>query len=97
MGAHATRKALQVLYNSQQVIGIDVLAACQAVALESGRLGAGTAAAYREVRAAVPHLDDDRVMSADFSIALDLVRSGKVFDAVSRAVPARTPMGQASR
>lgn len=85
MGAHAARKALDVLRNSQQVLGIELLTACQAIDFGAGALGAGTAAAYQEVRALLPHLDEDRVLSRDFEIALDLVRSNRVLHAVSKA------------
>ena len=86
MGAHAARKALQVLQNSQQVLAIELVVASQALDLGTGALGTGTDAAYRAVRAAVPHLDEDRVLSADLAAALELVRSGKVLQAVADAL-----------
>jgi len=85
MGAHAARKALQVLRNSQQVLAIELVTACQAIDFGAGALGGGTAAAYRVVRAAVPHLEDDRILSHDFAMALDLVRRGEVLQAVAEA------------
>lgn len=86
MGAHAARKALQVLQNSQQVLGIELLSACQGIDFGMGDLGVGTSAAYHEIRSALPHLDEDRVLSRDFATALDLVRSGGVLRAVSHAL-----------
>ncbi len=94
MGAHAARKALQVLRNSQQVLAIELVAACQAVDFGTGDLGVGTSAAHRTVRARVPRLEDDRVLSRDFAAALELVRGGAVLQAAAdavRAAPARTP------
>src|SRR5262249_31834838 len=86
MGAHAARKALQVLRNSQQVLAIELVTASQAVDFGVGPLGAGTAAAYRTVRAAVPHLEHDRILSQDFAVALGLVRRGEVLRAAAEAL-----------
>ncbi|HKX19822.1 MAG TPA: histidine ammonia-lyase [bacterium] len=83
MGAYAARKAMEVLRNTQQVLAIELVTACQAIDFGAGALGAGTGAAYREVRAAVPRLDDDRVLSEDFAAAVELVRSGKVLRTVA--------------
>jgi histidine ammonia-lyase len=84
MGAHAARKATQILRNAQQVLAIELVVAAQAVEMGSGRLGAGTAAAYRVVREAVPPLGEDRVLAVDFERALALVRSGAVVTTVKR-------------
>ena len=91
MGAHAARKALQVLHNSQQVLAIELVTASQAVDFGSGALGVGTTAAHRAVRAEVPHLEDDRVLSRDFAAALALVRSGQVLHAAEAAVDRGRP------
>jgi histidine ammonia-lyase len=96
MGAHAARKALTVLENSQQVLAIELVTACQGVDFGAGVLGAGTQAAYREIRAAVPHLDADRVLSRDFEAACDLVRTGRVLRAVSPVVSAIEMTGRTS-
>ncbi len=94
MGAHAARKSLQVLRNSQQVLAIELVAACQGVDFGTGNLGVGTRAAHRAVRERVPRLDDDRVLSSDFAAALELVCSGAVLRAAAdavRAASAQTP------
>ena len=96
MGAHAARKASQVLEHSQQVLAIELLTACQGVDFGAGDLGAGTAAAYREIRAAVPRLGADRVLSRDFATALELVRSGRVLRAVSSVVAGAGTAGRPS-
>jgi histidine ammonia-lyase len=84
MGAHAARKALQVLRNCQQVLGIECVVAAQAIDFGAGALGAGTAVAYRAVRKRVPRLVEDRVLSHDFAGAADLVRSGDLLRAVAQ-------------
>ena len=86
MGAHAARKALQVLHNSQQVLAIELVTAAQAVDFGAGPLGTGTAAAHRAVRGEVAPLREDRMLSRDFATALELVRSGRVLQAVTHAL-----------
>ena len=96
MGAHAARKALQVLHNSQQVLAIELVAAAQAVEFGSGALGFGTGAAYRSVRSAVPHLEEDRILSNDLAAAAELVRSGTVLQAVVDALSQEASPGPAA-
>lgn len=86
MGAHAARKAAVVLANSQQVLGVELVVASQAVEFGVGDLGAGTDAAYRAVRTVVPHLDEDRVIAADFAAGMELVRSNGIVRAVREAI-----------
>ena len=86
MGAAAARKARRVLEHAQQVTGIELVVACQAVDFGRGRLGRGTAAAYRAVRDRVGRLTDDRPVGADLTLGLALVQSGAVLDAVQAAI-----------
>lgn len=86
MGAHAARKAMAVLQNSQQVLGIELAVACQAIEFGEGRLGKGTEAAIRAVRAVVPRLGEDRSVANDFAAGLMLVRSGALPETVRAAV-----------
>jgi histidine ammonia-lyase len=97
MGATAARKALKVLRNSQQVLGIELVLACQAIDFGTGDLGRGTGAAYRVVRSAVPRLVDDRVVAVDLTAGLELVTSGAVLDAVTEAIRTQTPAEDAFR
>ena len=83
MGAHAARKAAAILRHGQQVVGIEMLVAAQALDLGAGRMGVGTAAAHATVRAAIPPLAGDRVLAGDLAAAAGLVRSGAVLDAVA--------------
>jgi len=86
MGAAAARKARQVLRHAQQVVGIELVVACQAVDFGRGRLGRGTGAAYRAVRERVARLTDDRPVAADLALGLALVESGAVLDAAEVAI-----------
>lgn len=86
MGAASARKAFQILRHAQQVLGIELVAACQALDFGTGRLGRGTAAAYRAVRERVDRLTEDRTLAADLAHGLALVESGTVLNAVEAAV-----------
>jgi histidine ammonia-lyase len=54
-----------------------------------GDLGAGTDAACRVVRAAVPHLDDDRLVALDLAAGLERVQSNGILRAVLQAIQNR--------
>lgn len=85
MGATSARKALRVLQHTQQVVAIELIAACQAIEFGHGALGQGTDAAYRAVRHAIPRLEEDRVLALDLARGLELVTSGAVLDAAEAA------------
>ncbi len=75
MGTIAARKARSVLENSRRVVAVELACAAQAVDLSGGPvgLGQGTAAIYEMVRAAVPALEDDRVVAGDIEAAEALI------------------------
>jgi histidine ammonia-lyase len=83
MGATAALKSRQILGLAEQVVGIELALAAQALdlrrPLEPGR---GTRAALAAVRARVPRLEEDRPVHADLSAGLELVRDGSVAAAV---------------
>jgi histidine ammonia-lyase len=79
MGPHAARKARQVLWNVETVIGIELMCAAQALEfLRPLRPGKGVERAYQAVRAVVPALEQDRVLAPDIEAAARLVRSGEL-------------------
>lgn len=86
MGTIAARKARSIIENSAQVLGMELLAACQGVDLRNAkddlRLGKGSEAAYRLVRSKVSMLREDRVMYPDIAVAKELVSSGKLLKQV---------------
>lgn len=87
MGTIAARKAAQVVEHAQQVIGIELVCAAQALEFHRPhRPGTGTGRAYDAVRAAVPPLKDDRVLAGDLAAGFNLVRSGTIVAAVEQAV-----------
>lgn len=83
MGAIAARKALRILHHAQQVVGIELLCAAQALDFRRPLHPApGTQRAYDAVRAVVSPLTADRVLAPDLAAALDLVQQRTVIRAV---------------
>ena len=89
MGAIAARKGAQVVEHAQQVLGIELICAAQALDFHAPRTpGQGSRPAAAAVREVVPPLDGDRVLAGDLAAGLHLVRSGAVLAAVETAVGA---------
>ena len=73
--------------NVEDVIAIELLCAAQALDLFTNmKPGEGTLAAYKAIRQAVPHLDKDRIISNDMAVVKQLMRSGKILNAVEKQV-----------
>lgn len=88
MGATAARKARRVVENVGRVLGIELLAAGQAVDFRgAASLGKGTVLAYRLLRERVPFINEDRILYPLMESAVDLVASGRLVEEVERAVP----------
>ncbi len=77
MGPIAARKALQIVENAERVVGIELLAAAQALDFETKlRTTKPLRAAHAALRARVAKLEGDRVLAPDLDAAAELVRSG---------------------
>lgn len=87
MGAHAARKARQVVANVRDVLAIELFAATQALDLRrrpsAAPFGQGTAAAHALVRRHIPFLEQDAVMAPYIAVAADLIASGALLAAVA--------------
>jgi histidine ammonia-lyase len=89
MGAGAALKTRDIARNLRQVLAIELLLAAQALDLRAPlEPGIGTRAALIAVRAAVPPLDQDRLLFRDLSDALGLVEGSTVETAVASAIGA---------
>ncbi|EYE88076.1 histidine ammonia-lyase [Fervidicella metallireducens AeB] len=90
MGTIAARKAREIIYNASRVVGIEYLAAGQALYLreEKLKLGKGTEAAYNLLRKDVEPIEEDRVMYVEINKASELVASGKLVKAVEEVTGA---------
>ena len=90
MGTIAARKAREIYFNTSRVVAIELLAAAQAIDLNSRykdkKLGAGTQAAYNEIRKTVKKLSVDREMYLDFNKAAELIEANIIVEAVEKAV-----------
>ncbi len=89
MGAAAARHAWTVLGHVEQILGIELLCAAQALDLRLSSLagddpgplpGDGVAEAHRRVRAAIRPLGQDREPGPDLAAALALVHDGALVD-----------------
>ena len=87
MGTIAARKGREIVANTENVIGIELLCAAQALDLFTNlKPGEGTLAAYQAIRRAIPHLDTDRFLAADIDAMRELMRSGAILAAVEARV-----------
>ena len=88
MAAHAARRLLPMAENLTQILGIELLAACQGCDFHTPLISSAAIERVRAlVRERVPHLDDDRHMAPDMQTGAELVRSGTVVTAAGIEFP----------
>ena len=85
MGSISARHARLVLGHVEQILGIELLVAAQALDLRLARSdgavpGAGVAEALQRVRARISHLDRDREPGPDLAAAASMVHTGELVD-----------------
>jgi histidine ammonia-lyase len=97
MGMNTALKNEQILENACGVLGIEMMAAAQALDFREFTFGAGVAAAHRAIRKHVAHLDVDRPLHIDHNAMRELVRSGEVLAEVERAVGPLGAVAQPAR
>ena len=87
MGTTAARHAAMVLANAQWVLAIEMLNATEALDFHAPlRPGPATGAAVRAIRAVVPPLDADRIMTGDLAAVRALITSGEMRAAVEATI-----------
>lgn len=88
MGTIAARKALNIISNCEKIIGIELLAASQAIYLQRkhGKPGRGTLAAYDLIREEIPPITGDRAFKKDIDHCIDLVVSGDLVSAAEKVI-----------
>jgi histidine ammonia-lyase len=84
MGMNTALKNLQILDNACGVLGIEFMAAAQALDFRGFTPGKGTQLARQVVRKHVTHLDVDRPLYTDHNTMKALVRSGEILDTLER-------------
>ncbi len=86
MGMNTALKNEQILDNAYGVLGIEFMAAAQALDFRSFTPGHGVQAARRVIRQHVAHLDEDRPLYPDHNAMKELVRSCQILEEVEQVV-----------
>jgi histidine ammonia-lyase len=86
MGMNTAIANQQILENAYGVLGIEFIAAAQALDMRGHKTGKGVAAAREVVRRHVTHLGEDRPLSPDHSRMAEVVESCEILEAVEQAV-----------
>ncbi|MEG1528271.1 MAG: histidine ammonia-lyase [Clostridia bacterium] len=88
MGMTAARKTKVIVENVTNVLAIELLTASQAIDFgdASKALGKGTSVAYKAVREVVSFMNKDRIIYTDIEKCAELITSGKLLEAVEKAV-----------
>jgi histidine ammonia-lyase len=86
MGMNGALKTKQILKNAFGILGIELIAAAQALDFREFGFGRGTKAAHAAVREVVAHLDVDRPLFSDHNAMSAAVERCAVLDAVEREV-----------
>jgi histidine ammonia-lyase len=86
MGMNTALKNVQILDNAYGVVGIEFMAAAQALDFREFAPGKGVEAARRVIRRHVAHLEEDRPLYSDHNAMKALVKSGEILDEVEKAV-----------
>ena len=86
MGMNTAIKNAQVLDNAYGVLGIEFIAAAQALEFREFSPGVGVKKAKEVVRKHVQHLDEDRPLYPDHTRMKDVVKSCEILDEVEKVV-----------
>ncbi|MCD4657932.1 MAG: aromatic amino acid lyase, partial [Planctomycetes bacterium] len=86
MGMNTALKNKQILKNAYGVLGIEMIAAAQALDFREFSPGKGTQAAHAEIRKVVEHLDVDRPLFVDHNNMMQAVEDCRVLDAVESVI-----------
>ena len=86
MGMNTSIKNRQIIENAYGILGIEFIAATQALDFRDFTPGKGTQAAHKAVRKVVEHLDVDRPLFDDHNNMMELVKSRKILHAVEEAI-----------
>jgi histidine ammonia-lyase len=86
MGMNTAVKNGQILDNAYGILGIEFMAAAQALDFREFQPGKGVTAARKIIRDHVRHLDEDRPLYPDHTAMKALVKSAAILDAVETEV-----------
>jgi len=88
MGMNTALKTRQIIDNAYGVLGIEFIAAAQALDFRTYGFGKGTTAARKAVREVVEHLEIDRPLYTDHNNMMKAVADWKVLNAVEKEIGA---------
>ncbi len=86
MGMNTAIKNTQILDNAYGIIGIELMAAAQALDIRKFKNGEGVETAKRIIRKYVDFLDVDRPLYKDHNKMKELVKSGEILDEVEKVI-----------
>ena len=86
MGMNTALKNFQILDNAYGILGIEFMAAAQALDFREFKLGRGTAKGKEVVRRHVKFLDIDRPLYPDHTRMNELVKSCEILEEVEKEV-----------
>jgi histidine ammonia-lyase len=86
MGLNTALKNGQILENAYGVLGIEFMAAAQALDFREFHPGKGTQCAREVIRRHVKHLDVDRPLYNDHNTMKELVKRGEILEEVEKVV-----------
>lgn len=86
MGMNSALKTRQIMDTAYGVLGIELMAAAQALDFRDYGFGRGTRAAHAAIREHVDFLDVDRPLFKDHNAMAALVKSGDILEAVEAVV-----------
>jgi len=86
MGMNTALKNFQILENAFGILGIEFMAAAQALDFRDYKFGAGTSKAKEVIRRHVAFLDVDRPLYTDHNKMMELVRSCEILQEVEKTV-----------
>jgi histidine ammonia-lyase len=86
MGMNTAIKNGRILEDAYGVLGIELMAAAQALDFRDFTFGHGVETARQVIRRHVAHLDEDRPLHVDHTAMQALVRSGEILDEVEAVV-----------
>ncbi len=86
MGMNTSLKTRQILDNAYGILGIEFIAAAQALDFRDFKPGKGTRAAYKAIRKVVEHLDVDRPLFDDHNNMMETVKNRDILHAVEEEI-----------
>lgn len=86
MGMNTAIKNAQILHNAYGVLGIEFMAAAQALDLRGHTAGMGVTKGHEIIRRHIKHLGEDRPLYPDHTVMAGLVESCEILEAVEAEV-----------